>query len=352
MMVTPSVEAGAVGGREQLSALHRSCLADLLGKQLTIRRLEPTARQDARQVLDVLRGRIDGVTAATEQAVIDEVAGGGIDTLWLNGTNLGRLAAAVKRAAPSIQVISFAHNVEARFFLGGLRHRPNPRALAVLAANAVAERLAVRSSDRVVALSARDSELFRRVYRRGATDLLPMAIDDRGVPHATASGIGDGLLFVGGAFYANLAGMRWFAGHVAPHLPVITTIVGRGFEAFRAELEAGGKIKVVGGADDLAPYYASARAVIAPIFDGSGMKTKVAEGLMHGKRVIGTSEAFAGYEGIAAGVRCDTRAAFISAIRTLDTSPPPRFDGSLRALFEAHYSPQALRRQLTKILGA
>ena len=46
----------------------------------------------------------------------------------------------------------------------------------------------------------------------------------------------------------------------------------------------------------LAPHLAAGAAlVIAPIFDGSGMKTKVAEALMHGKHVVGTPEAFSGY---------------------------------------------------------
>ena len=38
------------------------------------------------------------------------------------------------------------------------------------------------------------------------------------------------------------------------------------------------------------------RSASSPIFYGSGMKTKVAEALMHGKRIIGTNNAFAGYD--------------------------------------------------------
>lgn len=353
MMITPQTEAGAIGGREQLSALHRSCLADLLGGRLTVRRLDPTPPQGARAVLDALRGRIDGVTAASERAVIDEVAAATIDTLWLDGTNLGRLAAAVRRALPGVRVLTFAHNVEARFFLGGLRHRPSPRALAVLGANLAAERLAVRSSDRLVALSERDSEMFGRLYRRQATDLLPMAIDDHGAAPVTAAEPGNGLLFVGGAFYANLAGVRWFAREVAPRLTLTTRIVGRGFEVHRAELEAGGNIEVLGGADELAPHYSAAAAVIAPIFDGSGMKTKVAEALMHGKSVIGTREAFSGYEAVAdqAGCRADSPAEWIRAICAITASPRPRFDPALRQLFDRHYSRAALNAGICAILG-
>ena len=352
MFITPGRAAGAVGGREQLSALHERCFAESISRRLTVRRLDPAPAEGILEVMAALGGRIDGVSAISEQAVVGEIIAGGIDTLWLDGTNLGRLAAAVKRASPAVRVISFAHNIEARFFLGGLRHHPSSRALGVLAANAVAERLAVRKSDRLVALSARDSELFGRLYRRPATDLLPMAIDDSGPPPKIVSEPGDGLLFVGGAFYANLAGMRWFAAKVAPRLTVRTTIVGRGFEAYRTELEACGKIVVVGGVADLSPYYAAARAVIAPIFDGSGMKTKVAEALMHGKPVIGTREAFSGYEAVAAqaGWCADSPDDWIRAVGEMAADPRPAFNPALRELYERHFSPATLSARISTIL--
>ena len=351
MMVTPPVEAGAVGGREQLSALHRSCLADLLGSALTVRQLDPAPPRGVGGVAEALGGRIDGVTAASEAAVVDEIAACGINTVWLDGTNLGRLAAVVKHAAPQVRVISFAHNVEARFFLGGVRHRPGPRALAVLAANYAAERQACRHSDQLIALSNRDSAMFGTIYGRTADSILPMAIEDRGPPGDPGqAGSAPSLLFVGGAFYANLHAMRWFAKHVAPRLAVRTIVVGRGFEAYRDELEAGGRIEVVGGVDDLAPYYAAASAVIAPIFDGSGMKTKVAEALMHGKPVIGTREALSGYEGLATIAPSDTAEQFIAAI-AVATRTTPHFSHALRHIYEQNYSPAAAVRALGRIIG-
>ena len=351
LMITPARPAGAVGGREQLSALHERCLNELLGDGFAVHRLQPSPPTGLRGTMAALAGSIDGVTAASIRDVLELIANDGVDELWLDGSNLGRLAAAVRRGAPGVTISTFAHNVEARFFLGGLRHRPGPRALAVLIANLAAERLAVRHSDRLIVLSERDSTLLHRLYGSPASNLLPMAIDDAGIATDRGTAPGEGLLFVGGAFYANLAGMRWFANKVAPQLEMRTTVVGRGFEAYRREFEASGTIDIVGGVADLAPWYAAARAVIAPIFDGSGMKTKVAEALMHGKRVIGSPEAFIGYERLNVGVRCITQKDFIAAIRTLSAHPPPGFDPALRALYKEHFSPQALRRELKKIIG-
>jgi glycosyltransferase involved in cell wall biosynthesis len=83
------------------------------------------------------------------------------------------------------------------------------------------------------------------------------------------------------------------------------------------------------------------------------MKTKVAEALMYGKRIIGTPEAFSGYENVAgaAGWVCTTKEDFAAALRQVREAPPPRFDPALRALYEQHYSRDAARRRLAEILA-
>lgn len=100
-------------------------------------------------------------------------------------------------------------------------------------------------------------------------------------------------------------------------------------------------------------WYLAAKVVIAPIFDGSGMKTKVAEALMYGKRVIGTTEAFSGYEEVAprAGWVCDTKEAFLSAVREAEGLELPKVDPQLRSLYERRYSAAAALRRLSQILG-
>jgi glycosyltransferase involved in cell wall biosynthesis len=161
-------------------------------------------------------------------------------------------------------------------------------------------------------------------------------------------------LFVGGTFYANRAGIAWFVQHVVPRIGIKVCIVGRGFEALRHELEREGKVEVVGAVDHLADWYRDAQYVIAPIFDGSGMKTKVAEALMYGKKVIGTPEAFSGYEGLAerAGRVCSNADEFVQAIEAADNMVKARFDPEMRALYEKIYSLPAARARLEEIMNA
>ena len=303
-----------------------------------------------------LRGHVDGATPAAAAELARRIDAEGVTRVYLNGSNLGRLARAVRKALPKIEIFTFFHNVEAVFFAGAVKATPGPRAAAVLVANYVAERDAVRYSDRLIALNERDSQVLKRLYGRGATDILPMALKDR-LEESSATlrseEAADFLLFVGGGFYANVAGIRWFARNVAPHLSLRIRVIGRGLEKYRKELEQSGKVDVLGAVDDLQPHYLDAAAVIAPIFGGSGMKTKVAEALMYGKKILGSDEAFCGYEQIApvAGWICNNRDEFVAAAAQVARTKPPRFDRTLRQIYEDGFSHSATRSRLAKILG-
>ena len=185
--------------------LHVRCLSDLLGDEFAVHRLKSSSRAGLRGAMTVLAGAIDWVSAASVRTMLTRIAEGGIHQLWLDEWNVGRLAAAVKRAATDVTATTFAHNVEARFFLGSLRHRPRPCELTVVIANCAANRMAVRHSHRLVELSERDLALFGQLYRRRATGLLPMAIDDRLAATPAAGRAMGGLLFVGRPLYANLS---------------------------------------------------------------------------------------------------------------------------------------------------
>lgn len=346
----------AFGGREQLARLHREVLGELRGAAFDTILLARTPIRGSAALGAALSGRIDGTDAATEQRILAHIAARDIGQVWLDGSNLGVLAKAIKRRFPGVELFTFFHNIEPRFFFGALRQRPNLRAAGVLAATFAAERKAARFSDRLVVLNARDGDGVRRWHGRNATDILPMAIEDQlpavPAPSAPAAPPPSFLLFVGGSFYANKAGIAWYAREVAPHIALDTLVVGSGMDSERTTLERSRRIKVIGRVDDLAPYYRDADAVVAPIFDGSGMKTKVAEAWMHGKRVIGTREAFTGYEQVAAVAPCHDAAAFIAAIGALAAQPPPRFDPLLRRHYDEHYSRAALARALAAMIAS
>ncbi|TCM07503.1 glycosyltransferase [Sphingomonas sp. PP-CC-3G-468] len=342
LLVSPLADDAPPGGRAMLARAHRAALRDLFGDDLV------TCRTDGgvSGPLDaVAHGHIDGVNAASLSGIIDLIRRRGIAQLYLDGSNLGAVARAVRRAGVDVRIVTFFHNVEARFFVGALRDRPSARAAGVLAANWRAERWATRYSDTIVCLNVRDGELLQRWYGRRADAILPLVMTDRPVAAEPRGPGGDFVLFVGGGFYANRAGAAWFARNVAPRIGVRTVVVGR-------DLPPLAGVDVVGAVDDLAPWYRDARLVIAPIFDGSGMKTKVAEALMHGKRVVGTPEAFTGYASavVTAGRLAGDADGFVAAIAAMLADDPPSFDPAMRALFDRYHGPQAARAGLAAIM--
>ena len=356
MLVTNTLQESPAGGRELLCKLNHDALKEIYGEKFMLCELKPSLRKGMKSVFDAFRGHIDGLDDDVMEDALKKIHKNSVSKVFVDGSNLGEFAKVVKRRYPQVQVSTFFHNVEARFFLGSLRQTKSLRALAVLIVNYLAERKAVHYSDKIICLSERDSRLLERLYGRAATHVSPMALQDK-LP------INNGLtatppketfaLFVGGVFYANQTGITWFVKHVVPNIQVKICIVGRGFEELKPELECEGKVVVIGAADSLAEWYRNALFVIAPIFDGSGMKTKVAEALMFGKRIVGTPEAFSGYEDITdqVGWCCTTADEFVDAIAHAQREVVRGFDPQMRALYEERYSLPAARERLAKILS-
>lgn len=334
------------GGREGLSRLIEAVLGELAGPPSIMRLAGRTAPWDG------LRGRIGGFDRAAAAELRARLANPAITALICDGSQLGAAAALARTARPDLPVVTFCHNCETQFFADALRQTPGIRAASVLAGHWQAERLAVQHSTRIVTLSARDSEALAYRFGRGTDAIVPLALDDARDPAAVPARQGEMpyVLFVGGGFFGNIEGLRWYARTVVPALRVRTLVVGRGLQALGP---LPGNVELVGPVDDLSPWYAGAALVIAPILSGSGMKTKLAEALMHGKRVVGTAEAFAGYgpEVVAANHQCDDPAAFAGAITAALADPPLTFDPMLRALYERHHSRSAFRAGLAAVLA-
>lgn len=359
LLISNNLNTKSGGGRELLSALNHRILRDLFGDQLTAVELPRGKIARLKDFFWAFNGHIDGANSSAIAKVMELIRGKGIRKVFVDGSNLGLIVKSVKQSYPEVEVVTFFHNVESRFFLGALKvNRWSPRALAVLIANYLAERKSVRYSDKIICLSERDSSLLKTVYGRPSSHVAPMALQDSHVAdcHFTEKKIPASerfALFVGGSFYANRVGIEWFVKNVSRRVKIRTIVVGRGFETIKEELERDGNVLVVGPVDNLSDWYRDAHFVIAPIFDGSGMKTKVAEALMFGKMIVGTAEAFSGYEEVESkvGWRCRTADDFVTAIAHAQQKVLLEFDPELRRIFEENYSYSAARTRLKYIIS-
>jgi glycosyltransferase involved in cell wall biosynthesis len=354
LLVANKLHASPSGGRAMLCKLNHNVLLDLYGHRLAVFELHTKPVQGLSASINAFRGYIDGLTVETCELIIKNILSREIDKVFVDGSNLGQLARVLARALPNVEIIVFFHNVEARFFWGAFKGSKNLHSFFVLVANYLAERKSVRYAHKIVCLSIRDSQLLSFLYGRAATHVTSIALQDRLPSPGEVSRDRteeDFILFVGGSFYANCDGITWFVDNVVPRISIKTVVVGKGLEAMKDRLERTGNVVVVGAVDSLAPWYRDALAVIAPIFDGSGMKTKVAEALMHGKKVIGTPEAFSGYEEVIGKVGwvCSTPQEFADAIAAAQ-STRPAFLPELRSLYEQYYSFDAARLRIAEIL--
>jgi len=89
---------------------------------------------------------------------------------------------------------------------------------------------------------------------------------------------------------------------------------GRPNQKLKEKVNASVRVMLVDTPDDIDPYFRNAHAYIAPIFNGAGMKVKVAEALSYGLNVYGTKHAFIGYEHAKGIHLMNTKEEFYSAL--------------------------------------
>jgi len=355
--ITRDTTGRNTGGRELLSSLHAELLKSICGQHFTIFIIPQTQDSPFAKLLRGLRGLVNGLSNNVLLDVVSQVESNAINTVFLDGSNLGFLAMYLKRNLPHIEVITFYHNIETRFFWGLLRRSLNVKSLLVFITNYIAERLATRYSDRIICLNTRDSELLYRYFQRRASYICPLALRRPDTPNNVSQSVlpeRPYALFVGGAFYANLQGIEWYSKYISPHLDIPLYVIGHGVKESLNHCSLSSNIIILGSVEYLEPWYINSAFVIAPIFDGSGMKTKVAEALMYGKKIVGTPEAFIGYELAlpSAGWCCSTPEQFLNACITAAHEVSHPSNTNLVSIYYQHYSPDAVYRQFCRILRA
>lgn len=113
-------------------------------------------------------------------------------------------------------------------------------------------------------------------------------------------------------------------------------------------------IHIIGEVEDLAPWYYYADLVVEPIFEGDGMKTKTVEAMMFGKTILGSDEAFCGYEGLN-NYLCNTAEEFIKRITDYKQNGVEKFNKEIRAIYLDKYSETAvldtMKEAISKYVG-
>jgi hypothetical protein len=200
-------------------------------------------------------------------------------------------------------------------------------------------------------MNERDKFLIQRNYNRIVDAIIPASFSDKFIDFSKEKiSSTPKALFLGSNFYANIHGIKWFIENVLPYVNIKLKIIGKDMD--NANLPKSDKLEIVGYVENLDEYIQNADFMIFPIFKGSGMKVKTCEALMHGKSIIGTGEAFMGYDVDfeKVGAKCETAEEFIKAINEFPKRFASKFNEYSRNVFLEKYTNDVVFKQLFKEL--
>ena len=213
------------------------------------------------------------------------------------------------------------HNVEYDYSRRQFMKEKNLKNYIIYKFSLKQERFILNRSHKVLALTNYDSNRITELYKIDTKKILinPVCLPikkNTKISHDKFT-----LLITGSLWYMqNVEGIIWFINNVFKNIDEDIKLIIAGSNPkidLIVETKKDSRIELVASPSDMDIYFKVSDLVVAPIFDGAGMKVKVCESLSYGLPVVGTKHAFIGYDGIIDGVNsfvCDTANEFITNI--------------------------------------
>lgn len=277
------------------------------------------------------------------------------DFVFIDTSQFGVIAYFLKKNKYHGKIICFFHNIEV--YIAVEKFKLNPLDFWKVPLMYYNEKMAVKYSDKIVALNTRDDNELKRIYKVKATILIPVSFID--VFDQTMAELTNEIytntpptcLFIGNNWYPTVDGLSWFIDNVIDHVNIKLQIVGNNMNSLKEKFEHP-KIEFLGFVPDISILIRDADYMISPIFKGSGMKVKTCEALMYGKNIIATTEAFEGYEieYEKVGAICNTKEDFINALNNYASKKRKRYNQCSREYFLNKYSFNATLKQFEQLL--
>mgnify|MGYP000272013782 FL=1 len=367
------LEKGNIG-----ADMHYKALCDIFGREnIFFINLSPTEKECRLQnyisygkyksVLDRVHRWMQGNMMFISNDIISEICelinSNAIKTVFIEDSVFGNLVKKIKKSCKECKVFSFYHDVKADLYKQWMDNERTLKSKIEYTIGIKQENINQKYADINIVFNERDAKKFQAYYGKRPDVIIPLpapvpAISNNIMDSITAKDDKKHILFVGKKYYPNLVGFKWFVDNVLPSLTdnIQVDVVGRGLEELRNEY-SDPRINVIGGVESLNPYYENADIVIAPLFDGGGMKSKTVEALSFGKIFVGTEESLFGFwEEMDSDIRgktcyqCNTPEEWIQTINNLANDDIHKFNEDVFELFKAKFSYDVIRNQLKAIM--
>jgi len=335
------------GGGSQCTNRNYLSLCHTFGDEMVdaIQLITPVER-NITSVLSRFRNYTRGYNAGISKEVLNTILerSSEFEYVFIDSSYYGVLAKYLKKNKYEGKIICFFHNVEHKMSQEEIKANPLSfwRSLIVY----YNEKNAVEFSDKIIVLNKRDLNDLSKIYSNFSnkkTYQIPISFKDNytsgEVDVEEETNLPPVFLFVGSTWFPNIHGISWFIREVLDHVDIKLQIAGGASNIVSKKLNHP-KIEYLGFVPDLSKTIRNADFVLAPIFMGGGMKVKICEALMYGKNIVGTKEAFIGYnvETNKAGAECNTKAEFIETINELTIRGKRKFNTYNRNIFLENYS--------------
>lgn len=222
------------------------------------------------------------------------------------------------------KIIVRAHNVEHDFFkINFMAHKTFMNGAKYLISKK-REGCMIANSDIVLAITEIDKKRLIELYNvwPDKVQIFPVAVNLAKDGKEFDGKIGNRIkcLITGSLWFGpNADATVWFLKEVYPDVKGICDLTVAGFrpnEHVKQSCQESG-VRLVDSPDNMEPYFNETQMVLAPIFDGGGMKVKIAEALSYGLPVVTTDHGNIGYDLVNRenGFIANTANEFIEAIQ-------------------------------------
>lgn len=318
-----------------------------------------------KRIIRYAQGNINFITDSIIDSICEIIEKNNISLVFSEESDLGKFYRVIKVKYPGIKIVCFFHDISYDLFRGRIKNTPKWKIHYILECYRVIsqEKEAIKYIDRIVVFHEKDAVKFFNIYGIKRINLIPLCMEPNMVSSTNKNIITHKndektILFVCSSYYVNIKGFLWFYRKIINNLEgkFHVDIVGSGTEQFKNVIHTR-KVRLIGRVDKLEKYYENADIVIAPVFEGGGMKMKTIEALAFGKCLVSTSESLNGYwEVIPEDMKnrliykCDTEQQWIKACNNLLANDINKLNEEIIVMANKYFSYDYLTKKMRKLL--